>query len=795
MSPGESRPSPSGASPWRAAAIAALLPALLLLPYALWYGAISVGDHEMVGKLGLLKALREGTSLAWTEAIECGTLLFGSLSLPLTFGDSLFAVLDERWASNFSQILDLALAGFGFALWRMRSGAATGPSVLGAVVYACSLFPVSRVAQGHQCISSQFAWFPFLLWAVDGVALRRSRRALVALPLLVFLLAMGTYPSTTIVFALVAAARAAWAGWRAARGTPDGRPVWTGPMFPLLVLLAAGVLGVAMAGFVYVPSLAFARHAVMPGSAEFDFADYAYHLSLPAPLLPTMFIPYLYGGSFVEDRFWGNFLAPHHTGGFHEFVLYAGLVPLWLAWSRRRELAKEPEARFWFAIAVFLLLVSLGRWGGIYPLLARLPVLNSLRGPSRFLAALPMVLACLATLGAVSWRARPEPERSHDLALLLKWVLTVIVLSALALVGALGLSTVSTGRIAAFVREYILVASATNLQIACLFAMAWALAWLAVPAPRRLSCGFLVVLAFVDLAVHNAPRLAKPSGNYACYLTPQPVSEALRRLTACGKTRYAALNHCVPHNLALLDGTADILGFKDFSPRWHVELVRAINGDPPFTYSFYDWGVKRATSPLLSLCRVSTVVSLTPLAPPWKEVGRVGALRLFQGPSPFPPAWLAVNVSVEPDRKRRIERMVLEAEKRSLLLTSFVEEAAAVVETSPLASSGAVDLRHTGALRYEAMLRQPTRGVLCTSIGYSPEWKAFADGVEAPVVRVNHAFVGVKLAKPASRVEICFVPTSHLLGIKVSAVAFSLWLLLALAMFWQARRHATRTRP
>lgn len=791
MSPGGSRPSPPAASPWRAAAIAALLPALLLLPFALVYGALTVGDHEMVGKLGLLKALREGTSLAWTEAIECGTLLFGSLSLPLTFGDTLFAVLDERWASNFSHILDLSLAGAGFALWRMRSGAAPGPSALGAAVYACSLFPVSRVAQGHQCISSQFAWFPFLLWAVDGVALRRSRRAFLALPCLVFLLAMGTYPSTTIVFALVAAARAAWAGWQAVKRAPEGTSPWTGPVRPLLLLLVAGVLGLAMAGFVYVPSLAFARHAVMPGSAEFDFADYAYHLSLPAPLLPTLFIPYLFGGSFVEDRFWGNFLAPHHTGGFHEFVLYAGLVPLWLAWSRRRELAKQPEARFWAAIAVFLVLVSLGRWGGIYPLLAHLPVLDSLRGPARFLAALPMALGCLATMGATSWRAGTEAQRSGDLALLMKWIHAVIGISVLALAGTLALPAVLTGRPALFVRGQVLLATATNLQIACLFALAWALAWLAVPAPRRVSCGFLVLLAFIDLAVHNAPRLAKPSGNLACYLTPQPVSAALRRLTACGETRYAAINHCVPHNLALLDGTADILGFKDFAPRWHVELIRAINGDPPLTYSFYDWGVKRATSPLLSLCRVSTVVSLAPLPPPWREVERAGALRLSQGPPPLPPAWFPANLVAEPDRERRLERMATEAETRSLLLTSFVEKAAVTLETHPAASSGSVPFRRTAPLRYEAVPRQPTRGVLCTAIGYYPEWKAFADGAEVPVVRVNHAFVGVRLEKPASRVEVRFVPSSHRLGLKVSAGAFSAWLLLCLALAWRAcRRHA-----
>jgi hypothetical protein len=741
----------------------------------------------MVGKLGLLKAFREGTSLAWTEAIECGTLLFGSLSLPLTFGDSLFALLNERWASNFSHILDLALAGFGFALWRMRSGTASGPSMLGAVVYACSLFPVSRVALGHQCISSQFAWFPFLLWAVDAVALRHSRRALLALPLLVFLLAMGTYPSTTIVFALVAAARATWVGWRAA---PAGRGAWTGAAPPLLALLVAGVLGVAMAGFIYIPSLAFARHAVMPGSAEFNFSDYAYHISFPAPLLPTLAIPYLFGGSFMESRFWGNFLAPHHTGGFHEFVLYAGLVPLWLAWSRRRELAKQPEARFWGAIAVFLVLVSLGRWGGIYPLLAHLPVLDSLRGPARFLVAFPMAVACLATFGAEAWRARPERERAVDLANLPRWNLVVVVLSALALAGVIVLSFASGGKLAAFAQKYVLVASATNLQIACLFTIAWALVWLATPAPRRLSCGFLAILAFVDLAVHSAPQLAKPSGSAAYYLTPQPASEVLRRLTANGETRYAALNHCMPHNLALLDGTADILGFKDFATRWHMELIRAINGDPPFTYSFYDWGMKRATSPLLSLCRVSTVVSLTPLPPPWREVERVEALRFFQGPPPLPPAWLPVNVLVEPDRKRRLERMTLEAETRSLIHTSFFEDGGAAVETGPVSAAGAVDLRRAGALRYEATLQQPTRGVLCTTIGYYPDWRAFADGAEVPVVCVNHAFVGVKIEKPASRVEIRFVPTSHWLGIKVSVGAFSLWLLFALAFAWHGRRQA-----
>ncbi|PYQ10261.1 MAG: hypothetical protein DMF83_00590 [Acidobacteria bacterium] len=65
-------------------------------------------------------------------------------------------------------------------------------------------------------------------------------------------------------------------------------------------------------------------------------------------------------------------------------------------------------------------------------------------------------------------------------------------------------------------------------------------------------------------------------------------------------------------------------------------------------------------------------------------------------------------------------------------------------------------------------------GILVLNDSWGPGWKAFVDGVEAPVLRVNYAFRGVRLRAGSHAVHFVYRPFWLLLGLAVSASTLTL---------------------
>lgn len=760
-----------------ALAILVLLPVGLLAPIVIQFGSVTMGDHELVAKLGLLKALREGASPFWTEALDCGTLLLGCTSMPWTFADLAFLFVGPQGAHNFSAVADLAVAGIGFYLWRRRSWEnGFAASLLGAITYQLSLHPLSQLSVGHQVVTAQYAWLPWGLWCVDFLAAGRRLRFFALFPWILFLMAMATYPATTIIFGFV---MALYSGWRIL--AVERRTAKRFVAFALF--LAASALGVAGAAFIYVPAHIFAGHCVLPGNPNYNIPDYFNHLTLPPPCLATLALPYLFGGSFTEPSFWANYLSPANTGAPHEFAIYCGLLPLWLVWIHRSAIRRSGEATFWVGVALLLLVVAIGKWGGLYPLLRHLPIMGNLRGSCRFTVALPLAGACLAAWGADQYARMPELQRARVLARLPLWLIALgsvafaFLLAALFAEGALARWQPAAApswlpRARALLHERVVAASASNLKMIAALTLAWGILFLAGGRRFRTRPGFLCVLAAVDLALTAWPMLWKPSGNATLYLRRHPLSPALEEFHLPGRTRFADLDFSTPHNLALLNESWDAAGFRDFVPRWHMELVRKANGEDPFTYDLYRYGLFRA-SPLLALMRVQTVVARNAVPPtPWREVGRVEGVGIFRGPSVPPEAWLPHRVvSIKEPRKRldELEKVVAPAPTATAVVESEINLTEATGEVASVLK--------TGPLEYAVNFKGPAKGLLCTGIGWYPDWRAFHGKAPLPTVRVNHAFLGVRIERPVESVTLRFVADAHRLGIRVSLLACGVWLL------------------
>jgi hypothetical protein len=781
---------------WKPALLVFILPWVVFLPIVFKFHALTSGDHELVSKWGLLTEYLAGKSIFWTESMNGGALLLGSTSLPLTVGDLTYLFMDKAWAYTCSHILDFSMAGLGFFLWRTQShGNVWQAALAGALVYQFSLHPVAKMAIGHQVVSSQFAWLPWMFWCVDVLLRGRAWQFFLFFPALLFLLVMATYPSTTLVFGVLLTIYLIWGWYR------NGGRNW---LRQGLVYGAASILGLALGAMILLPGLRYAQECVLPGTPDFTIPDYADHLNLPFPSLLTFFLPYLYGGSFMEDCFYTNFFAVENTGAFQEFAIYSGLVPVGLMILYFNRMRTVPEARMWLWTFAILLLISLGKYGGLYLILKELPLLSNLRGSSRFVVAFPILFAIFSAIAAEFFF---KEDAAHRKKIQRKFLqlggiclsFAVLFLGAVVIVrwGVIG-RYIHSEKLADFMDRYVIQASMTNVQIVGIVLALWFLIHFISRRFQSSPVVWIVGFLLADLWVNAYPRLWRQSGNYQQYMAAHPASDSIRRLTENGRHVYGALNHCLPHNLSILDGTREVVGFKDFVTRTYMDLIGRVNHEAKPRYDLYSWGLQHADSPLLRLMQVNVVASGVPLQDEgWIEAETVNGIRFYIRPPQniLPEAWIARQVEVVPDRIERIDRVESGVASRPLEL--------AVVE-SEQDLSGLGESRNGGEpvaqfkradLEYEFSGSKPLQGLLCTSIAYYPEWEAWSGGEQLQTIRVNHGFVGIKIPKEAQSVALRFNPKSHQLGLRISLVSAGVWLTLSLGLMVADRGRSAPSRP
>ena len=111
---------------------------------------------------------------------------------------------------------------------------------------------------------------------------------------------------------------------------------------------------------------------------------------------------------------------------------------------------------------------------------------------------------------------------------------------------------------------------------------------------------------------------------------------------------------------------------------------------------------------------------------------------------------------------------------------------------SPPPAAAEVVARTTNTMRIKASCQRP--GILVVSESYSPGWKAYVDGVEAPIYPADVAFRGILLGPGDHEIELRYRPLSFMIGV-LAAGAAMLVLALALGKSLSAARRAAARSP
>ncbi len=328
------------------------------------------------------EGLRSGELRFWNPFTHEGTPL---TLLPLGYPPDLLHALrpDEAF---FSLLLSLHLPFAAVALYALARhlGAGRLAAAGGGLLFALGGFALSTL--NLYVYAQALPWVPLLALALRRAAAGGRRETALAA-----LVTAVTLSTTAVEFALqaVVIAAALLPGPRA-RGAA-GR------------IAGSLALGTGLAGFVLAP-----LSALVGGSAR--DAGFPTDVVLAHSVHPIAFVQTVVAGLFANparfaDTFWGTSYFPR---GFPYFLsLYLGVTAVGLAATGA--LAGRPGSRRLLALALVGLVLCLGRWAGLEPLVEALGPLRKFRFPSKAFLTVHFAVSILAAFG-LDALSRAEPR-------------------------------------------------------------------------------------------------------------------------------------------------------------------------------------------------------------------------------------------------------------------------------------------------------------------------------------------------------------------------------------------------
>lgn len=361
-------------------------PMLILFP--LWQCPTSAGEDDLVyfypTRAMVGRELAAGHWPAWSPYEQCGMPLAADPQAAVMYPPTwLFAALPANTAYALNIFIAFAIAGLGTYSYLRRLGVNLAAAALGAMVFQyCGFMIGHRV---HLAMIATAAMLPWGLWAIECVR-QRPRRALLAWPIIVYLaLAAGHWPAFVNTALL-------WAAYLLFRGRPLGRSLAIaagGAAVGLLVMLPQLLSSFALL------SAATRQHVGFATAGENSFPPTNAVLAL-FPLIMGCRTP----NRWVEVPWWGAWHLCETLG-------YVGLLTLALAgsalvrlWRRGSGGPWSPLVKLWGCLLGAAGVLMLGYYlPPVFWLVRKLPVLNIIRAPARWLEVADMALAVLAAVG------------------------------------------------------------------------------------------------------------------------------------------------------------------------------------------------------------------------------------------------------------------------------------------------------------------------------------------------------------------------------------------------------------
>ncbi len=711
---------PPGRASWEpgerilfAVTLSASLAVLLWIAWPMLVGKVYVfddlGDMHIPTRLFFYNRLHDGTGFIWDPLVWCGYYLAGEGQVGMyhPLHRFLYSALDFTSAFDLELFLSypLFLAGTYLLLrrWDLRRDA----SMFGAGLFAWSAFNLMHFPHMH--VISIMAHMPWLLLAIDvGLRGESPRARAVA----------GAAVSVIVAsMLLLGHAQFVWiSGLAAIAYMLILLPHWTLRRVGLVV--AAALVGGLIGGVQVIPNYDALVH-----SGRLDSATYSkYGLRLRPANLIQLVSPYFFFDRVLHDE---------NSAPVHEYAIYDGAVALvlfaWMAANVRRfDKSVRRLAAGMAILAVAGILITLSRYGLIYPIFTKIPIAGSFRGPARYIVLTHFALAVGAAVMYNALARGMRPGRTW--ALLALPALSVAVTAAAA--GGL-FARVSWGQ---YMRHDPRLLYAAPL----LLALAAAAALYAARGARP-ALAVLAVFAVAEQAAYGLSYIGQRPP-----MTLEAFEDTVRGLPEPpGFWRLEV--YPTTDNLPTLKGYRTVTGYVGLTPEPALDYTRE--------------------TPLRLASTAYRLVKSVETGPDGAPVGRIAIEPV---PAPMPRARLVSRAVVTDDPAALVDAI-------DISTTALVpRELGLATDSRPGTATVTSDL--SGAITVD--VDAPARQLLVVCESYHEGWKAVADGRPLEVVRAYGDFMGVAVPPGRAEVRLTFDPESLRVGKAVSLAGIVAWLVL-----------------
>ncbi len=783
-------------------------------------GILMTTDNNIGAVASVAHVLPDGFKAAWFDEPLLGQ---GAVRIPAGFTTSLFCLLSVRAYMNRVHLLCLCLASVFLFLFLRRHRLHPSACAFAAVTAYWLGSNLTLTFAGH---TAKFGILFLSAAALYVTTFMRDRRLIIPAGIFGALAGMMfcEQQDVAIFFAMplggyfllcLYRAGARWSARVAALGMASGLAlVIASPA--LLSGYKTSVEGVAAVQESPQQKWNFATQWSWPPEESIDFIAPGYTgLRSGEPEGP-------YWGRMGRTPGWEQ----HHQG-FMNFKLentYLGIIPVLMAffamfWLPRPLSDKgggEPAANharsevlFWTVACVLALLLAFGKYFPLYALLYRLPVVNSIRNPNKFLQIFQVALAILSAWGLHGLIVRDElaggKRTVHAVLgvlgafclLVLFWLLARAGGGDIAALARIGWPASAANVISA--NKTIAVVHLLAMSLA-LLGVLWACLLLNLQARRRIGiAAAMVVLVSLDgiwLARHYITTMP------ASWIAANPVTETLKQ--ELGANRVATLRQDGFYNL-WLTYLFPYQGIRAFNftqmprmPDEYKKLLTAFQRDP-----FRLWqagGVGVVLMPAEAYAQIAaqdagrqllrrqlafdvfsspeneiqTVVSdagqhvLAVLAPE-----KAGRFRLVGGTRRFASAESALAWVADP--------------KQPLFEQVAVHDAEAP-DVAGSGNAGTVRVLRISASVIELDVEALAPAVLRCADRFDSDWMAAINGNPVPVFRADFCMMGVAVPPGRHTIRLEYRPSPTLLYVQLAGYALLAGLLLAAAWLFGNHR-------
>jgi hypothetical protein len=341
------------------------------------------------------ETLRGGQLPLWNPYNGAGAPLIADYQSALFYPLSWIGLaLPLAQTMSLTAVLHLFIAGWGMWAFTGRLGLPALGRGVSALAFGLTGYLVARL--GTYPMVAAAAWLPWVMWAAQGVIVRRRPRDVGGLALLTALQLLAGHAQLAWYSLLLVGV---WTLYQAV--VHRQQRGWVG-----LLLVGGGLaLGAAIAVVQLWPTAELLRTSQRSGGVDYDFAmNFSYG---PVRTL-NLLSPNVFGNP--GD---GTYLT---EGAFFEDAVYIGLLPLiaalaaaigWLLRRFRKDLDRPPffaVVPFWLGIMVVAFVFALGEHSPVFPFLFQhVPTFDLFQAPVRWHLWTVFALSVLAGIGTQAW--------------------------------------------------------------------------------------------------------------------------------------------------------------------------------------------------------------------------------------------------------------------------------------------------------------------------------------------------------------------------------------------------------